>query len=60
MRLDSVKGEAGREWPPQPAKALKRLCAALVAAHLELARTRDVNLNLIALLQIQRFDNGAG
>jgi hypothetical protein len=60
MRLDSVKVEAVRQWSPQPAKSLQRLRAASVAANLELARSRDVNLNLIALLQIQRVDNGAG
>jgi hypothetical protein len=58
MRFDSVKGEAGGQWPSQAAKVLNRLLSAPIAAHLKFARASDANLNLITFLQIQRFYDG--
>jgi hypothetical protein len=57
MDLFSIEREPRRQRPPQLPQAFKRLLPAAVAAHLELAIGGDPNLDLIALLELQRVDN---
>jgi hypothetical protein len=60
IRLDPIKFESYRQRPPQPPQARDGFLPASVAANLELPRSGDPDLDLIARLELQRFDNDSG
>jgi hypothetical protein len=60
IRRGPVEGEAGRQSPTQPLQARDGFLPTSVAANLELPCSGDPDLDLIALLEIQRFDNDSG
>jgi hypothetical protein len=57
MRLVAIEREAGRQGPPQPPEPLECLLPVPVVTHFELAVADDANLNLVAFLERERFDD---
>lgn len=55
-----VELESGGQGTTQPADALDGPLTALVAADLERALADDADLDLIAFLELERFDHGRG
>src|SRR5882762_9432700 len=58
MRRFAVEREPGWQRTSQLPQPLERPVAGAIATHLELARPGDPDLDLIALLQVERFDDG--
>ena len=58
--LYPIKFESYRQRPPQPPKPLDGFLPASVAANLYLPCSCDTDLDLISLLELQRFDNDSG
>jgi hypothetical protein len=57
IRLLAAKREAGRQGTTQFAQAGERLLLAPIAAHLEFTFAGDSNFDLIALFEIESFDD---
>jgi hypothetical protein len=60
IHFDAIEGEASGQWAAKAPQTLQGLFPALVAADFKLAGAGDAYLNLIAVLQIQGFDNRGG
>jgi hypothetical protein len=58
MRVFAIECKAGRECAAQSAKALQRALLALIAADVESPISRDSDLDLISLFQLQGIDYG--
>jgi hypothetical protein len=53
----AIESEAVGQWPAQLAQPRERSFTLSIAAHLELTRAGDSNLDLIALFEIERLDD---
>jgi hypothetical protein len=57
MCFFAVEDESGREGTPELAQSLQSSLTALIAPDLEGTAADDSNLDIVALLELQRFDD---
>src|SRR5829696_8997651 len=60
IRLVPVELEVGGEATAEGAKALQQLVASRLARNAELSSLRDVDFDLVAFLEAERFDHDGG
>src|SRR5438552_7747349 len=58
--LVPIELEVDGKAPAEGAQAPKQLLATGLACYREVARIDDMDLNVVAFLQLERFDNGRG
>jgi hypothetical protein len=60
IRLVPIELEIGRETTAERAKALQQFAASGFSRNCELPRVGDMDFDLIAFSELERFDDGGG